>query len=210
VAQQVLGIDAILVGHAHLEIPERRVVNETTGREVVLTEPLRRGMRLSLIDLTRVKQGHRRVVESVGSSVLNSNTVAEDPHVTELLTADHGKVISYVNTVIGTCTTAMSCGTARYEDTAALGFINLVQGQAVCSAPAGTAAAALPMLSIAAPFYKDANIPAGQERARRRGPLHQRQHTARDHLRRGTGQCVPREVARVLQTGHGHGAFHPG
>jgi 2',3'-cyclic-nucleotide 2'-phosphodiesterase/3'-nucleotidase len=161
VAQQVPGIDAILVGHAHLEVPELRVVNETTGREVVLTEPLRWGMRLSLIDLTLVKQGHRWVVESVGSSVLNSNTVAEDPHVTKLLTADHDKVISYVNTVIGTCTTAMSCGTARYEDTAALDFINLVQGQAVRTALAGTAAAALPMLSIAAPFYKDANIPAG-------------------------------------------------
>jgi len=45
VAQQVPGIDAILVGHAHLEIRERRVVNEKTGREVVLTEPLRWGMR---------------------------------------------------------------------------------------------------------------------------------------------------------------------
>ncbi len=161
VAQQVPGIDAILVGHAHLEIPERRVRNETTGREVVLTEPLRWGMRLSLIDLALVRRGHRWVVQSVGSSVLNSNTVAEDPHVKKLLTADHDKVVSYVNTVIGTCTTAMSCRTARYEDTAALDFINLVQAQAVRTALAGTSAAALPILSIAAPFYKDANIPVG-------------------------------------------------
>jgi 2',3'-cyclic-nucleotide 2'-phosphodiesterase / 3'-nucleotidase len=161
VAQQVPGIDAILVGHAHLEIPERRVLNEATGREVVLTEPLRWGMRLSLIDLSLLKVAGRWVVQSVGSSVLNSNTVAEDPHVLELLTADHDKVVSYVNTVIGSCTTAMSCGTARYEDTAALDFINLVQGQAVRAALANTPAAALPMLSIAAPFYKDANIPSG-------------------------------------------------
>ena len=160
-AQQVPGIDAILVGHAHLEIPERRVLNEATGREVVLTEPLRWGMRLSLIDLTLVKQGHRWVVQSVGSSVLNSNTVAEDPHVKKLLTADHDTVVTYVNAVIGSCTAAMSCATARYEDTAALDFINLVQGEAVRAAIAGTPAALLPMLSIAAPFYKDANIPAG-------------------------------------------------
>jgi len=161
VAQQVPGIDAILVGHAHLEIPERRVLNETTGREVVLTQPLRWGMRLSLIDLTLVKQGHRWVVQSVGSSVLNSNTVAEDPHVKKLLTADHDTVVTYVNAVIGSCKAAMSCATARYEDTAALDFINLVQGEAVRAAIAGTAAASLPILSIAAPFYKDANIPAG-------------------------------------------------
>ena len=162
VAQQVPGIDAILVGHAHQEIPERRVVNEATGREVVLTEPLRWGMRLSLIDLSLVKVRGRWVVQGVGSSVLNSNTVAEDAHVTKLLTADHDKVVSYVNSVIGSCTTAMSCATARYEDTAALDFVNLVQSEAVRAGIVGTPAAALPMLSIAAPFYKDANIPAGQ------------------------------------------------
>ncbi|MHB1473153.1 MAG: bifunctional metallophosphatase/5'-nucleotidase [Dermatophilaceae bacterium] len=161
VAQQVPGIDAILVGHAHQEIAERRVVNEVTGREVVLTEPLRWGMRLSLIDLTLVKRGHRWVVQSVGSSVLNSNTVAEDPEVVELLTADHDTVVTYVSSVIGSATAAMSCATARYEDTAALDFINLVQAQAVRAAIVGTPAAALPMLSIAAPFYRDANIPAG-------------------------------------------------
>ncbi len=161
VAQQVPGIDAILVGHAHLEIAERRVVNETTGREVVLTEPLRWGMRLSLIELSLVKLRGRWVVQSVGSSVLNSNTVAEDPEVVKLLTADHDKVVSYVNSVIGSSTQAMSCATARYEDTAALDFINLVQAQAVRTAIAGTPQAALPMLSIAAPFYRDANIPAG-------------------------------------------------
>ena len=161
VAQQVPGIDAILVGHAHLEIAERRVVNESTGREVVLTEPLRWGMRLSLIDLTLTQVSGRWVVQSVGSSILNTNTVTEDPHVKKLLSADHDTVVSYVNTVIGTCTKAMSCATARYEDTAALDFINLVQGQAVRTAIGGTSAARLPILSIAAPFYKDANIPIG-------------------------------------------------
>jgi len=161
VAEQVPGIDAILVGHAHQEIVEKRVANLETGREVVLTEPLRWGMRLSLIDLSLVKVAGRWVVQSVASSVLKSSTVAEDPHVVDLLTADHATVVTYVNTVIGSSTAAMSCATARYEDTAALDFINLVQAQAVRAALGGTAEAALPMLSIAAPFNKDASIPAG-------------------------------------------------
>src|SRR5665647_2998444 len=152
---------AIYFGDTPLEIPERRVINDETGREVVLTEPLRWGMRLSLIELTLVNVGGRWVVQSVGSSVLNSNTVAEDPKVVKLLTADHDTVVTYVNAVIGTCTAAMSCATARYEDTAALDFINLVQAEAVRAAIAGTPAALLPMLSIAAPFYKDANSPSG-------------------------------------------------
>ena len=162
VAQKVPGIDAILVGHAHLEIPERRVVNEETGREVVLAEPLKWGMRLSLIDLSLAKVKGNWTVQSVGASVLNSNTVAENPEVVALLTPDHDAVITYVNSVVGSCTVAMSCGTARYEDTAAIDFINLVQAQAVQTALAGTPQATLPMLSIAAPFYREAAIPAGE------------------------------------------------
>ena len=162
VAQQVPGIDAILVGHAHQEISERRVVNEVSGREVVLTEPLAWGMRLSLIDLMLVRAGPRWVVQSCGSNVLNSNTVPQDPELVELLTAHHDKVVTYVNSVIGSCTVAMSCGTAHYEDTAALHFINLVQAQAVRTAIAGTAEAALPMLSITALSNREAVIPAGQ------------------------------------------------
>ena len=162
VAEQVPGIDAILVGHAHQEIPERRVVNAQTGRTVILTEPLRWGMRLSLIELSLVKRRGRWEVESAGSSVLNSNTVPEDPKVADLLRADHDTVVGYVNSVIGSCTEAMSCATARYEDTAALDFINLVQGQAVRAAIAGTPQAGLPILSIAAPFNREAAIPAGE------------------------------------------------
>jgi 2',3'-cyclic-nucleotide 2'-phosphodiesterase/3'-nucleotidase len=55
----------------------------------------------------------------------------------------------------------MSAGTSRYEDTAAMDFINHVQAEAVSAAIAGTPEAAYPMLSIAAPFNRDASIPAG-------------------------------------------------
>jgi 2',3'-cyclic-nucleotide 2'-phosphodiesterase/3'-nucleotidase len=162
VAQQVPGIDAILVGHAHQEIPERRVVNQQTGREVVLTEPLAWGMRLSLIDLVLVRAGHRWVVQSVRSSVLNSNTVRQDPEIVKLLRPDHEKVLRYVTSVIGSCTQAMSCISAHYQDSAALNFVNLVQAEAVRSALAGSTHAKLPVLSIAAPSNRDAAVPAGQ------------------------------------------------
>jgi 2',3'-cyclic-nucleotide 2'-phosphodiesterase/3'-nucleotidase len=54
-AEEVPGIDAILVGHAHLEIPERFVTNKATGRQVLLTEPLKWGMRVSVMDLELAK-----------------------------------------------------------------------------------------------------------------------------------------------------------
>ncbi|AHH96145.1 bifunctional metallophosphatase/5'-nucleotidase [Kutzneria albida] len=159
VAEQVPGIDAILVGHAHVEIPQRLVTNKATGKQVVLTEPLLWGERLSLIDVD-LEWGWRDgwQVRAVSSQVLNSNTVPEDPKITKLLRADHELVVGYVNSPVGTCTQAMSCATARYQDVPALDFINHVQADTVKQAVGGT----LPVLSIAAPFNRDAAIPAGQ------------------------------------------------
>jgi 2',3'-cyclic-nucleotide 2'-phosphodiesterase / 3'-nucleotidase len=161
VAEQVPGIDAILVGHAHKEIAERRVTNTQTGKEVVLTEPLRWGMRLSVIDLELSFTAGRWSLEGVSSQVLDSNTVSEDGAVVALLTKQHDTVVDYVNSEIGTCTEAMSAARAMVEDSAAIDFVNYVQADAVKSALADTADAALPVLSIAAPFNKDAAIPAG-------------------------------------------------
>ncbi|HEU4945808.1 MAG TPA: 5'-nucleotidase C-terminal domain-containing protein [Kribbella sp.] len=160
-AQEVPGIDAVLVGHAHLEIPERLVTNKQTGEQVVLVEPLKWGMRLALIELDLQKVRGRWKVVGRHSQVLNANTVAADPSITDLLVKDHDKVVSYVNSKIGTCKEAMSAATAPWEDTAALDFVNLVQADAVSKALVGTPEAALPMLAIAAPFNRGAAIPAG-------------------------------------------------
>jgi 2',3'-cyclic-nucleotide 2'-phosphodiesterase/3'-nucleotidase len=160
-AEEVAGIDAVLVGHAHLEIPERLVTNKVTGEQVVLVEPLKWGMRLALIDLDLQKVHGRWKVIARHSQVLNANTVAADPRVTDLLQKDHDKVVDYVNAKVGTCTEAMSAATAPWEDTAALDFVNFVQADAVSKALAGTPQASLPVLAIAAPFNRAAAIPAG-------------------------------------------------
>jgi 2',3'-cyclic-nucleotide 2'-phosphodiesterase/3'-nucleotidase len=160
-AETVPGIDAVLVGHAHLEIPERLVTNKTSGEQVVLTEPLKWGMRLSLIDLDLQKVRGQWKVVGRHSQVLNANTVDADPQVVGLLQKDHDKVVEYVNSKIGTCTEAMSAATAPWEDTAALDFVNFIQADAVSKALVGTPQASLPVLAIAAPFNRAAAIPAG-------------------------------------------------
>ena len=161
-AEQVAGIDAVLVGHSHVEIVERFVDSKVTaGKKVLLTEPLKWGMRLSVIDFDVTHDGKRYVLQDVHSHLLDSKNVPEDDTVAALLADDHAVVRTYVNSVIGTCTLAMSAATARFEDTAALDFINHVQGQAVKAALVGTPQESLPVLSIAAPFNPDAAIPAG-------------------------------------------------
>ncbi|MFJ5139347.1 bifunctional metallophosphatase/5'-nucleotidase [Streptomyces sp. NPDC088707] len=162
VAEQVPGIDAILVGHAHTEIPEYRVRNKETGKDVVLSEPLKWGQRLTLFDFDLVWEKGRWTVEKVAAQVLNSNTVAEDPEITGLLGDEHKKVVAYVNQIIGTSTAAMTTADAPWKDEPIIDLINVVQAETVKAALAGGAHAALPVLSQASCFSRTARIPAGQ------------------------------------------------
>jgi 2',3'-cyclic-nucleotide 2'-phosphodiesterase/3'-nucleotidase len=160
-AQQVPGIDAILVGHAHVEIAQRFVTGPDGVKQVLLSEPLKWGERLTVMDLDLVKKHGKWTVGTSSSTVLNANTVSADSHIVKLVTKQHEAVRVYVNGVVGTSTTAMSASTSRYEDTAAMDFINYVQADAVKKALVGSTSASLPLLSIAAPFNPDAAIPAG-------------------------------------------------
>ncbi|GAA2444674.1 bifunctional metallophosphatase/5'-nucleotidase [Streptomyces macrosporus] len=162
VAEKVPGIDAILVGHAHAEIAEHRVVNAETGREVVLSEPLKWGQRLSVFDFDLVWERGRWEVESVSATVLNSNEVEEDPAITRLLGDEHAKVVAYVNQVVGTSVEPMSSAEAPCRDTPIIDLINFVQAETVREALAGTEYAELPVLSQAACFSRSAVIPAGE------------------------------------------------
>ncbi|MFJ7294903.1 bifunctional metallophosphatase/5'-nucleotidase [Streptomyces collinus] len=162
VAEQVPGIDAILVGHAHTEIPEYFVTNKKTGKKVVLSEPLKWGQRLTLFDFELVWEKGCWKVEKVGAKVLNSNTVEEDPKITKLLGDEHEKVVAYVNQVIGTNAAEMTSVEAPYKDVPIIDLINHIQADTVKQALAGTEHAALPVLSQAACFSRSARIPAGQ------------------------------------------------
>ncbi|MGV9338334.1 bifunctional metallophosphatase/5'-nucleotidase [Streptomyces sp. NPDC003688] len=162
VARLVPGIDAILVGHAHVEIPELRVVNEKSGKTVVLSEPLCFAERLTLFDVELVLRRGKWEVESVAASLRDSRTVADDPKITKLLTAEHTKVVAYVNQVVGRATETLTTVDARYKDAPIIDLINKVQEDVVKAALAGTAYASLPVLSQASPFSRTSEIPAGE------------------------------------------------
>ncbi|GGX40737.1 multifunctional 2',3'-cyclic-nucleotide 2'-phosphodiesterase/5'-nucleotidase/3'-nucleotidase [Streptomyces chartreusis] len=162
VAQQVPDIDAILVGHAHVEIPELRVTNAKTGKDVVLSEPLCFAERLSLFDIELTFAKGRWTVEKVAASVLNSNTVADDPKITKLLSDEHEKVVAYVNQVVGTATATLTTVDARYKDAPIIDLITKVQEDVVKAALASTEYASLPVIAQASPFSRTSEIPAGE------------------------------------------------
>ncbi|MEU8583489.1 bifunctional metallophosphatase/5'-nucleotidase [Streptomyces abikoensis] len=185
VAERVPGIDAILVGHAHTEIPEYRVTNKESGKQVVLSEPLKWGQRLTLFDFGLVWERGRWQVESVSAKVLNSNTVAEDRRITGLLVKEHRKVVAYVNQVIGTSSAVMSAAEAAYKDTPIIDFINHVQAETVKAALAGTAYASLPVLSQASCFSRTASVPAGKVTIREVAGLYPFENTLEARLLTG-------------------------
>ena len=165
VAQQVRNVDAILVGHAHKEIPQRFERNTRTGQQVLICEPYYWGMRLAVMDFVLkevyTRSGARRwAIVGAGSQLLNSNTVDADPAVAAAVQSQHDTVISYVNSVIGTSAQALSAARAVVEDVPIIDFVNYVQADAVKAGLSG-ADAALPVLSIAAPFSRSASFPAG-------------------------------------------------
>lgn len=160
-AEEVPGIDAVLVGHAHLEIPERFVTNKATGKQVLLTEPLKWGMRVSVMVLELAKDKGRWTVTSARSHLLDAKSVDADPAVVRAVQAGHEATVKYVNEVIGTCTAPLSTATACWEDSAAIDAINYIQASTIKAELANSPSAGLPVLSIAAAFSRSVDVKAG-------------------------------------------------
>ncbi len=161
-AQQVPGVDVILFGHAHLDIPTETVTNTTTGDTVIMSEPKCWGERLSVFDLTLTRHKGRWKVTNKTATTINTNTVQDDPELVSIVQKQHDAVVTYVNTDVATCTEAMSAAEACWKDTAILDYVNVVQTAKVTAAIAGTQYASLPVVSIAAPFSRLATFPSGQ------------------------------------------------
>ncbi|WP_417554721.1 bifunctional metallophosphatase/5'-nucleotidase [Microbacterium sp.] len=160
-AEQVPGIDAILFGHAHKDIPQRFITGPD-GREVVLSEPMCWGQRLSVFDLELQQVKGQWQVVSRKSTNLNTNTVEDDPAMVALIQKQHDAVVAYVNKPVATSTEELSAAESCWKDTAILDYVNKVQVDTVTAAIAGTPEASLPVLSIAAPFNREATFPAGE------------------------------------------------
>jgi 2',3'-cyclic-nucleotide 2'-phosphodiesterase/3'-nucleotidase len=137
------------------------VVNEVTGEPVLLTQPYRWGGTVSRVDLDLTKVRGQWDVTGTEASALRTKAYAEHPAMVGALADEHQKTVDYVNQVVAEATEQLSGATSFWQDTAIVDFIQHVQTQTVQDALAGTAYADLPVLSIAAPFSRDALFPAG-------------------------------------------------
>lgn len=150
-AQEVPGIDAILTGHSHLNVPKALINN------VLLTEPSYWGRNLSKVTITVEKNGDSWNVVNKDSTTLSVTNVAEDQEIKALVQPYHDQTLSYISQPVGTASAEFAGGPkARYRDSALADLINNVQKQAAADA-------GYPVdLSLAAIFTDGGMIPAGQ------------------------------------------------
>ena len=162
IAQQVPGIDAILFGHAHNEVVERFVTNNATGEQVLLSEPSKWGQRLTRMDFTLTRERGRWTVTGKARHHAQHQHRGRGPAGARRRARRSTPRPSRTSTRWSRQSTEeLSAAESRYKDTPILDYINKVQTDMVTAALAGGQYAALPVLSIAAPFSRTAVFPAG-------------------------------------------------
>ncbi|MCT1460112.1 5'-nucleotidase C-terminal domain-containing protein [Aestuariimicrobium sp. p3-SID1156] len=162
IAEQVPGIDAIVMGHTHQDVPQKFITNQQTGKQVLLTQPRYWASSVSDMTFELIKVKGQWTVASAKSVARYSKNATDDPAVTAAVEAMHDKAVAYVNQVVATSTEEMPAATSRWEDTAIIDFIQMVQTQTVEAGLKGTQYENLPVLSIAAPFSRTATFPKGE------------------------------------------------
>lgn len=114
-------ITAILLGHSHKDLPK------LVHHGVILTQAMKWGQRLAVVDLHLEKQGGHWKVTSKDSTTLKTDGVKPDPTILAVTRKAHEGTLAYVNSTIGVSTGEWSARHARTEDSAIMDFINEVQ-----------------------------------------------------------------------------------
>lgn len=150
-AQQVPGIDVILAGHSHLDVPKTMINN------VLIVEPSYWGRALAKVTLQLQRSGTTWQIVAKDSALQYVKGVAADQQLTDLAYPYHDQTIKYISTPIGMATGEFPGGpAARYADGPLADLINTVQSEAA-------AAAGYPVdISLAAIFNDSGHIPQGQ------------------------------------------------
>lgn len=150
-AESVPGIDVILAGHSHLDVP-KTVIN---GVLVLEASYWGRVLGKATLELEQV-DGKWQVVAK-DSTTIKVNDVEQDGELTNVAYPYHDQTIQYISTPVGQTLSAFPGGPeGRYTDGPLADLINTVQAEAA-------AAGGYPVdISIAALFVDAGQLPAGQ------------------------------------------------
>ena len=121
IIQQVPGVDVVLTGHSHENIPPRLV------NGVLIAQPNRWADHVAVIDLVFRKVGKKwQLAEKSGQNVPMSPDVVPDPDIMALAKPYHDQAVAWLNREIGTLTAEMSTQSVFIEDNALLDLVHEV------------------------------------------------------------------------------------
>ncbi|WP_127573317.1 bifunctional metallophosphatase/5'-nucleotidase [Georgenia faecalis] len=160
------GIDVLVAGHSHEDVPQQ-VYTNIEGDPVLMTQPSSWARSVTETSLTLVPEGDGWQVDwsqaNAPTAVAHyGSETEEDPALAEALREEHETTVDYVNTPVAQSVTELPAATSRYEDTPIIDFINHVQAQTVDAALEGTEYADATVISQASPFSRTAVFPEGE------------------------------------------------
>lgn len=123
IAEQVPGVDCILMGHTHREVPALFINN------VLLTQADKYADRLARADfyLEKLAGGRWRVAAKSARTLMIDEKVVPDEEVLKLAEPYDRETQAWLNRVIGESSSELTAEDARFRDTAILDLIQRVQ-----------------------------------------------------------------------------------
>ncbi|MEX2153531.1 MAG: 5'-nucleotidase C-terminal domain-containing protein [Gemmatimonadaceae bacterium] len=134
VAREVSGIDVLVFGHSHREVPD------TTIGTTLVTQPRNWAGSLSVVRLRLARHGASWRVASRSANVIRARGHAEHAHVLAATEDAHTRAIQFVTAPLGTTPVAWRADSARVKDTPIIDFVLEVQRRAAGSDLASAAA----------------------------------------------------------------------
>ena len=156
-AVEVPGIDVIMYGHTHSELPEKFI------NGVLLTEAKYWGMSLAEanIKMTKTADGHWTVASKQSHTIPVTADVAADQEIVKVVQPYRKELDQYLDTPIGASTKALSGKHSLYEDTPLLDVVQETQMEATHAD-----------VSLAFLINQELKIPAGPITVRQAGSIY--------------------------------------
>ncbi len=155
-AERVPGIDVILYGHTHSEMPQKLI------KGVLVAQARNWGQSLARVDLALTKKDGRWEIASKKSGVMPvTDGVAPDPEVLALAQPYHDATQAALDAPVAECTADLDGSRARYEDHP---FVDLIHKTQMENGKAD--------ISFATMFLTTARIPAGKVSVRQIASLY--------------------------------------
>jgi 2',3'-cyclic-nucleotide 2'-phosphodiesterase/3'-nucleotidase len=127
IAEHVPGIDVILMGHTHREVPSVYI------NGVLLIQAERWGRSIARVEVHLAKteaHGPWRVMAKSARTIPVSDQVMSDPEILSIAQPYHREVQSWLDQVIGDSPVELKAGEERFRDTAILDLVHRVQLEA--------------------------------------------------------------------------------